>query len=74
MVVKNLRWKPKLTERDWERERIVTKFLWYPKKIGDEIRYLETAKIRQRVLKVDVGGSMEWGKNKLKWCDVRWED
>lgn len=58
-------------ERLYEgQERIISKFLLLPKKLGKEIRWLERATIRQKVVAVDVGGSDEWGKFKNMWCNV----
>ena len=54
-------------------ERIITKFLLFPKKLDNEWRWLEKASIRQKVMKMDVGGSMQWGKYKHQWRDIRWE-
>jgi len=54
--------------------RCRTKFLWLPKKIGDEWRWLERASYEQKVVAVDVGGSMEWGKYKNMWCATQWID
>jgi hypothetical protein len=53
-------------------ERVISKFLLFPKKLGKEIRWFECAKIRQKVIALDVGGSMEWGKYKNSWVDVEW--
>lgn len=49
-----------------------TKFLLFPKKIGDEWRWLEKATYEQTVEALDIGGSMEWGKYKNCWCDTKW--
>ena len=51
-------------------ERVITKFLLFPKKLGKEIRWLERATIKQKVVAADVGGSYEWGKYKNMWCNV----
>lgn len=53
--------------------RVVTKFLLFPKKLGNTIKWLGHAKIKQRVCERDVGGSMDWS-TKLKWCDIEWMD
>lgn len=52
-------------------------FLWFPKRLrnaDDELewRWLEHALIIYEVLKVDVGGSMEWGNYAYKWYAVKW--
>jgi len=62
----------KLIGRSGE-ERIVTKFLFFPKKLRNEWRWLEKASILQRVRRVDVGGSMQWGKYKHQWRDIQWQ-
>lgn len=53
-------------------KRLVTKFLWFPKIINEELRWLETSTIIQQVINVDVGGSDEWGKHKAMWVDTGW--
>ena len=55
-------------------ERIKGKFLLFPKKLKNEWRWLEKAYILQRVMKMDVGGSMQWGKYKCQWRDIRWSE
>ncbi len=52
--------------------RVVRKFLWLPKCINEEWRWLESATIKQMVCSVDVGGSMQWGYTKHKWLDMEW--
>lgn len=52
---------PKLSD-----ERIVTKFLLFPKRIGDERRWLETATFKQEYREVYEQG---YGQ---KWIDVSW--
>ena len=42
--------------------RVVTKFLWFPRQINKEYRWLEIAKISQ-------GWYRGWG-----WIDVEWVD
>ena len=53
--------------------RIIKRFLWFPKCIKGECRWLERARFSQRIDKVDVGGSMEWGNYKHKWRNMSWE-
>ncbi|MFQ1027661.1 hypothetical protein JDW21_19230 [Bacillus subtilis] len=43
-------------------------------KLNKEVRWLERVKIKQKVKKVDVGGSMEWGNFKKKWVDIDWDN
>ena len=38
-----------LTEKDYGRRRVISKFLWFPKEINHEIRWLEKAMIEQKV-------------------------
>ena len=63
----------KLINRSGE-ERVITKFLLFPKKIHNEWRWLEKVFIRQKVIRMDVGGSMEWGKYKHQWQSIKWEE
>lgn len=63
---------PKSTKLIIGRTRTISKFLIFPKTIGEETRWLERATIRQMVIKVDVGGSMEWGNYENQWVDVMW--
>ena len=46
--------------------RTVKKFLFFPKKIGDEIRWLERASIRQKFTK-------NYREDKY-WKDEKWEN
>jgi hypothetical protein len=55
-------------------ERIISKFLLFPTKIGIETRWLERAYIRQKVIDMDVGGSMQWGHYKKTWVNVEFID
>jgi hypothetical protein len=52
--------------------RIVERFLWYPMLLEREWRWLERTKIIQTVVRMDVGGSMEWGNYKYGWVSVAW--
>jgi hypothetical protein len=63
----------KLKSRVGEK-RIIKKFLWFPTKINDELRWLEDAEIEQTVRVIDVGGTSEWGSYDYQWCDTRWAD
>jgi len=67
-----MRWKKDPLENREFDKRIIEKFLWFPKCLNGEWRWLEKALINQEVLKVDVGGTMEWGKYKHKWIDRKW--
>lgn len=78
-----MRWKPKetklLTKYILKEERTIKKFLFLPLTLSStllekETRWLEVAEIVQRVYKIDVGGSGEWGKYIYKWYNVRWKE
>ena len=60
---------PELIEGE---QRTVRRFLWFPKCLNREWRWLEFADIRQKVVKFDVGGSMQWGYYKNAWHDIAW--
>jgi hypothetical protein len=52
-------------------ERVVNKFLLWPRCFGGRsTRWLRRADIVERVVKVDVGGSGEWGNYAWKWVEV----
>jgi len=56
-------------------ERTTTKFLWYPRQFGtDQWRWLEWAMIKEAVLKIDIGGSMQWGRYKWAWVEIDFVD
>ena len=63
----------KLKDRLGE-ERVISLFLFFPKKLQDEWRWMERAYIKQSVQKMDVGGSMDWGNYRNKWVDLSWEE
>ena len=52
--------------------RIIEKFLLFPIKIDGITKWLETAKIKQKVYQIDVGGSGEWGVYKYRWKNHAW--
>lgn len=55
--------------------RDVKKFLWYPRSFDTkEWRFFETAIIIEKVMKVDIGGSMQWGKYAWKWVEIGFRD
>lgn len=65
-----MRWKSnKPQHRNQERHK--TKFLWFPKKLGDEWRWLERATYLQCV---DVEYLAYGSGHKLVWHDDRWID
>ena len=50
-------------------ERIITKYLIFPKRIGDEIRWLETATFKQILYnRCDYTCGTTW----WEWNDVEW--
>jgi hypothetical protein len=69
-----MRWKKDPLLKHKGKERIVRKFLWFPTRIDNDCRWWEHAYIMQRVMPVDVGGSMEWGRYKHYWINIRWAD
>lgn len=69
-----MRWVPKHEKLFVGQERIVERFLLFPTKLNKEFRWLERAKIRQKVQAVDVGDSMEWGNYKNMWVSIEFID
>ena len=69
-----MRWSTDPLSKKAMETRIVEKFLWFPKCIGTEWRWWERVKIKQMVRTIDVGGSMQFGRYKHKWCDMSWVD
>lgn len=58
--------KPRVGEK-----RVVSKFLLWPRCFGGRsTRWLERADIIEQVMRVDVGGSMEWGNYAWKWVEI----
>lgn len=67
-----MRWKSRLFLQDrLGEERIVEKFLLFPRFYEDHrhVYWLETAKIVERICRVDVGGSCQWGEYAYKWME-----
>ena len=59
-----MRWKVEYSERG--DARVITRFLFFPKRVRDEVRWLEVAKIRQVA---------KWkGFPELGWYNDRWEN
>lgn len=58
-----MRWRAEPKPKDGE-ERVISAFLWWPRTIGGETRWLETASWRQ------------WLEACFfdEWRDMRWED
>ncbi|OME54114.1 hypothetical protein BSK59_16165 [Paenibacillus odorifer] len=54
--------------------RVVSKFLWFPLVLNEELRWLEKVNILQEIKEVDVGGSMEYGKFKSEWVSTAFAD
>lgn len=63
-----MRWKVKMYKAG--DTRVITKFLWFPKTLGEERRWLEKASIKQR-LNVYTGMMRIRG---LEWADEKWDD
>jgi len=67
-----------LNKEFWEadlKERVIEKFLWFPKRIGTEWRWLEKCKIRQKLEHEEAGASIDgsaWDES-YTWSDVKWE-
>lgn len=52
-------------------ERVVRKFLLWPRGFeAKEWRWLEWADLVEKVTKIDVGGSMQWGCYAWKWVEI----
>lgn len=69
-----MKYKFKTLENRLGEKRTIEKFLWFPKILNRELRWLEKAKIIQMICQVDDGGSMEWGCYKYKWIDIEWTE
>ena len=69
-----MRWLKDPLKCDHGKQRIIRKFLYLPKCIDGERRWLEACYIVQEVDTFDIGGSMEWGKYKNYWTDIMWAD
>ncbi|AKQ08462.1 hypothetical protein PQE66_gp147 [Bacillus phage PBC2] len=52
-------------------KRTTKEFLWFPRKINHEWRWLETASIVQEV---DYWYTNQFGEKKLYWKDLKWVD
>lgn len=61
-------------------KRVITKFLWLPKVINDEVRWLEWASLQQEVVSLRTAFYFDNGKReyvtqyKYKWVDRKWVD
>lgn len=50
-------------------ERIINKFLFIPKRIGNEYRWLETASFKQKLYYIfDITCGSDW----WEWRDIEW--
>jgi hypothetical protein len=72
-----MRWKKNLKSKDILRlgnERVVTRFLFWPKTINGESRWLELVRIKQRFQKIPVPGGYEMHppSANIKWVDIEW--
>ena len=61
--------KEKLTIVDVGKERTITKFLWFPKRIDGKLIWLKKVRINQRVHEIDVGNTCEYGVYEYKWVN-----
>lgn len=63
-----------LMSREGE-HRVVRKFLWRPRQFGIvETRWLEFARVREQVCKIDIGGNSQWGKYRYDWVEYGFAD
>jgi hypothetical protein len=63
-----MRWKSqKLIKADLGRLRVRRKFLLWPRKFGRTWHWLQYVNVVEKVMQIDVGGSMEWGKYAYEW-------
>lgn len=77
-----MRFRNKYSLKDREGEyRVRRKFLLWPrtftsghKGLQNETRWWEKTDIVERVIRMDVGGSGEWGNYAWKWCEVGFAD
>lgn len=71
-----MRWKSGLYLKSRQNEsRVVRKFLWWPRRFDSgHWRWLEFAYIEEEILRIDVGGSMEWGRYAYAWCETGFSD
>ena len=63
-----MRWKI-IDNRKQGQQQIISKYLFIPKRIGDEYRWLERASIKQTLYRMfDVTSGAEW----WEWRDTEW--
>ena len=67
-----MRWKADPLKDMEGQQRVVSKFLLFPKCLDGEWRWLERSNIVQQVCKLDVGGSCQWGCYAWQWIDISW--
>jgi hypothetical protein len=71
-----MRWKKIFKPKETLRlgiERTVTRFLFLPRTINGETRWLELVKIKQRFQKIPVSGyELHAPAANIKWVDVEW--
>lgn len=65
-----MKWQVVDNRKDGQK-RVITKFLWFPKRIGNEWRWFERATIKQTLHKMadPTSGSVWW-----EWWDREWID
>ena len=64
-----MRWYKRNTNQSKGSDRVINVFLYYPRNINGEVRWLVRSWIRQEVVKVTYG---EWVDTKLQWHDLKW--
>lgn len=67
-----------LKEQDFGRRRIIERFLWFPRKVDYEVRWLENVMIEQKVTFIHVYdrdcGNVIKPTRKYIWQDSKWVD
>lgn len=63
-----MRYKHKVTAYTLRHIRVKTRFLWFPKRISNETRWLETATYTQKYTEVHTGAYT----SKEEWVDLNW--
>lgn len=51
--------------------RIALRFMWWPRSFGGStVRWLEWVKVQEQVIKLDTGGSDQWGSYGYYWRGI----
>ena len=69
-----MRWKKESEPGPNNKWRVVTKFLLFPKRIGDEVRWLERVSILQEAKLYLPFGAPPWAGEDWGWFDFQWKD